>query len=125
MVIRAAAGLAVEKGSGVVDFYIEEALSALGESLGSLEGYLGDAYPPLEAYVRELVQGEARGCMADDILDDDEKYQNFLWAVEEAILNDTPQPITYERRLVWALFDYIKESGEGDDGGEETSGRNR
>lgn len=116
MVIRMAAASAVELGSGEMDWDIEEALSRLGQSLDALKTYLGDIYPRLEAYVKELLDGEARRCAADKIIDDDEIYQQFLTEVEEAVAEYKPRPITYERRLVKALFDYIGEETEGDGG---------
>jgi uncharacterized membrane protein YkvA (DUF1232 family) len=121
LVIRVAAASAVELASGKLDWYLEDELSRLGQSLDSLRDYWGDAYPGFEGYVKELLDGEVRACMADKIIDDEETYQQFLKEVKDAIANYKPRPITYERRQVEALFDYIGSETKGDDG--DPSGR--
>jgi uncharacterized membrane protein YkvA (DUF1232 family) len=121
LVIRVAAASAVELGSGKLDSYIEGELFGLGQSLDSLRDYLGDAYPGFEAYVKELLKGEVGACMADNIIDDEETYQQFLGEVKDAIAKYNPRPITYEKRQVKALFDYIVDETKGEDG--DPSGR--
>ncbi len=79
-VLRVAASLAVEGNPPAHDDAGTPAgtLSRLASDTAALREFLGDDYPRLEAYVRTLRKGAARGRTVDDILNDEAIRTAFL-----------------------------------------------
>lgn len=88
MALRIAAGLAVEAGLD------DDPVRQLGESAGAAEGYLGNLYPKLVEFVRGLPDEVIRGRNADNVLDEKDKYEQFLRELHDELSNYAPKPIT-------------------------------
>jgi hypothetical protein len=82
-VIRVAASLAVETEPTAS----EGVVGRLAEEAKAVEGFLGDDYPRLVAYVKGLRKGAARGRTVEDIMTDASARSSFVhevaaWAQE-------------------------------------------
>jgi uncharacterized membrane protein YkvA (DUF1232 family) len=76
-VIRIASALAVAEDGAAG----EGAVGRLAEEASQIRAFLGDDYARLEAYVRALRKGAARGRTVDDIMDDNASRAVFLQEV--------------------------------------------
>jgi hypothetical protein len=88
-VLRVAAALASEAGAeaGAGGGPSSDPLTRLAEDAANIRAFLGDVYPRLEAYVKNLRKGAARGRTVDDVLSDAATRDTFLsevgaWAKE-------------------------------------------
>jgi len=79
-VLRVAAELASHEDTGDANADMLKTISRLSEDATTIKEFLGDDYGRLEAYVRGLRNGAARGRSVDDILRDAE--------VRKALLSD-------------------------------------
>ena len=79
-VLRVAADLASREDTGSANAGMLKTLSRLGEEADLVKEFLGNDYGRLEAYVRGLRNGAARGRSVDDILGDED--------VRKALLSD-------------------------------------
>jgi len=79
-VLRVAASLAIQDEGASRDAN-DEALRRLAGDTAALKDFLGDDYVRLEAYVRTLRKGAARGRTVDDILNDEAIRASFLGEV--------------------------------------------
>jgi uncharacterized membrane protein YkvA (DUF1232 family) len=82
-VLRVAAALAAGEAGGAPS----EPLARLAGDAAHIREFLGDVYPRLEAYVRNLRKGAARGRTVDDVMGDVPTRDTFLhevtaWAKE-------------------------------------------
>jgi uncharacterized membrane protein YkvA (DUF1232 family) len=77
-VVRVAASLATDETPSAKD----GALGRLSDDAHAVKDFLGDDYARLEAYVRNLRKGAARGRTVDDILGDDGVRAAFLGEVK-------------------------------------------
>jgi uncharacterized membrane protein YkvA (DUF1232 family) len=81
-VLRVAAALATDEGGPA-----SEPLARLAGDAAQIKDFLGDVYPRLEAYVKNLRKGAARGRTVDDVMGDAPTRDTFLhevtaWAKE-------------------------------------------
>ena len=77
-VLRVAAELASREDTGDASSDVLKTLARLSEEAEVVQGFLGEDYPRLEAYVRGLRNGAARGRSVDDIIQDDDVRKAFL-----------------------------------------------
>jgi uncharacterized membrane protein YkvA (DUF1232 family) len=77
-VLRVAANLAVTEDPGAKN----GALARLSDEAKAVKDFLGDDYARLEAYVRALRKGAARGRTVDDIIGDDATRKTFAYEVK-------------------------------------------
>ena len=77
-VLRVAAALAVRVSEGA---QLAEPVGRLAAEAEQVEAFLGDVYPRLEAYVKGLLNGAARGRTVDDVLGDAAIRETFLHEV--------------------------------------------
>ncbi len=75
-VVRVAARFAAAEGMN------DPSITRLAEEATSVEEFLGADFPRLEAYVRGLLKGAARGRTVDDIIGDDGIRSSFVNEVE-------------------------------------------
>lgn len=75
-VVRVAARFAAAEGMS------DATITRLAEEAASVEEFLGVDFPRLEAYVRGLLKGAARGRTVDDIIGDDGIRSSFVNEVE-------------------------------------------
>jgi len=75
-VVRVAARFAAAEGMS------DPTITRLAEEAASVEEFLGVDFPRLEAYVRGLLKGAARGRTVDDIIGDDGIRSSFVNEVE-------------------------------------------
>jgi uncharacterized membrane protein YkvA (DUF1232 family) len=75
-VVRVAARFAAAEGMS------DPTITRLSEEAASVEEFLGVDFPRLEAYVRGLLKGAARGRTVDDIIGDDGIRSSFVNEVE-------------------------------------------
>jgi uncharacterized membrane protein YkvA (DUF1232 family) len=78
-VLRVAASLAVAETPEVA---ATEPLARLVTDANHVKGFLGDVYPRLEAYVKNLLKGAARGRTVDEVMSDASTRETFLHEVE-------------------------------------------
>ncbi len=77
-VLRVAAEMASHEDTGTANADQLEVLSRLTEECETVRAFLGDDFPRLEAYVKGLRNGAARGRSVNDILDEEEVRRDFL-----------------------------------------------
>jgi len=77
-VLRVAASLAAAEAP---DAAATEPLARLALDAAQVKAFLGDVYPRLEAYVKNLLKGAARGRTVDDIVGDAPTREAFLHEV--------------------------------------------
>ena len=77
-VVRVAASLAIAEAPSAKD----GALGRLADDAHAVKEFLGDDYARLEAYVKNLRKGAARGRTVDDIVGDDGVRATFLGEVK-------------------------------------------
>jgi uncharacterized membrane protein YkvA (DUF1232 family) len=90
-VLRVAADLALAEEPGAR----EGVLARLADDVKPLREFLGNDYPRLEAYVKTLRRGAARGRTVDDILEDKNIRGQFVSEVRE--WSQAFQPPTFTR----------------------------
>ena len=78
-VLRVAAALAASESPEVAE---TEPLARLVTDAGQVKAFLGDVYPRLEAYVKNLLKGAARGRTVDDVIGDAPTRETFLHEVD-------------------------------------------
>ena len=76
--IRVAVALAAAE---LPDLASNEPLARLATDASQVRTFLGDVYPRLESYVKELRKGAARGRTVDDILGEASTRETFLLEV--------------------------------------------
>ncbi|HEY2510663.1 MAG TPA: YkvA family protein [Polyangiaceae bacterium] len=81
-VLRVAASLAVRVSEGAQVAELAEPLGRLAAEAEQVQAFLGDVYPRLEAYVKGLLNGAARGRTVDDVIGDAAIRETFLHEVE-------------------------------------------
>jgi uncharacterized membrane protein YkvA (DUF1232 family) len=59
-----------------------EPLARLVTDAAHVKGFLGEVYPHLEAYVKNLLKGAARGRTVDDVIGDASTRETFLHEVD-------------------------------------------
>lgn len=77
-VLRVAAEMASQEDTGAANADQLEILSRLTNEAEIVRSFLGDDFARLEAYVRGLRNGAARGRSVADILDDEDVRRDFL-----------------------------------------------
>jgi uncharacterized membrane protein YkvA (DUF1232 family) len=77
-VLRVAALLAAKEAPEAATI---EPLARLATDAGQVKEFLGDVYPRLEAYVKNLLRGAARGRTVDDVMGDATTRETFLHEV--------------------------------------------
>jgi len=77
-VLRVAAALVAEETPGAAD---HDPLARLAHDATQVRAFLGDVYPRLEAYVKTLRKGAARGRTVDDVLGSTETRDTFVHEV--------------------------------------------
>ena len=77
-VLRVAAALAATESP---DAAATEPLARLVTDAAQVKAFLGDVYPRLEEYVRNLLKGAARGRTVDDVISDAPTRETFLLEV--------------------------------------------
>jgi uncharacterized membrane protein YkvA (DUF1232 family) len=77
-VLRVAAALAVAEADGAEQ---PEPIGRLSADAALIKTFLGDVYPRLEAYVKNLRQGAARGRTVDDVIGSSETKDTFVHEV--------------------------------------------
>ncbi len=77
-VLRVAASLAAEESP---DAASNEQLARLAHDATQVRAFLGDVYPRLEAYVKNLRKGAARGRTVDEVLASNETRDTFVHEV--------------------------------------------
>lgn len=78
-VLRVAAALAVRVAPGA---QVGEPVERLAAEAAQVQAFLGDVYPRLEAYVKALLNGAARGRTVDDVVGDASIRETFVHEVE-------------------------------------------
>ncbi|MGO8999698.1 MAG: DUF1232 domain-containing protein [Polyangiaceae bacterium] len=73
-VLRVAASLAAKEAPESTAI---EPLARLATDAGQVKDFLGDVYPRLEAYVKNLLKGAARGRTVDDVMGDAPTRETF------------------------------------------------
>ncbi len=76
-VLRVAAALAIDADGAAKT----GALERLATDAGEIKSFMGDDYARLEAYVKGLQKGAARGRTVDDIIDDESQRKEFVTEV--------------------------------------------
>lgn len=107
-VLRVAAELAAREDLGEVDAQRTEGLAALANDVDVIREFLEDDYDRLEAYVKGLRKGAARGRSVGDILEDESVLRDFLTDVEGfAKSYESPSFAREEKNLIKlkAFFD--------------------
>ena len=77
-VLRVAASLAASEAPESASI---EPLARLATDAGQVKAFLGDVYPKIEAYVKNLLRGAARGRTVEDIVGDEATRATFLQEV--------------------------------------------